>query len=434
MRYHVSTLLAQRHINVLVLDMDCIIRRDVYVDLKSPPLRDVQLIHMEEGFANGGVFYIQNASATGPAVWTHAEVFRRADAISKVRMREGVHLGTCMDQAMLNDAINAAASPQGSAYDWPSTYVTGKEHHNHAFWKENDRGKRSQRAENQAWYTSAWSFSNERYAAPVAFPNMKPEAHWNAFRSAKLENVQLKYMPLRVPQDALDEHGKPTPTDIIETFAAAPQWTFGNVQMERYNWPVVAVTHLVAASADWGDEHEWTHAGRRALMAAAGAWHGAQTFQGTLRKVVTLSSAVVQAELSHDNSKHGVAKLVQRFFAAASALGRLPAMFAVPCDLPWLERDGMARVVSDARVVVHGSKCYPATGGQNCWHEVLIYDFELVSYGLASITKHSFEDAIAASDAEHVRLRHLPPNASDGLDTVQHELLKQRCFKFYTNS
>ncbi len=49
MRYHVSTLIAQLKVNVLVLDLDCIIRRDVYVDLKRPPLQDVQLIHLEEG-------------------------------------------------------------------------------------------------------------------------------------------------------------------------------------------------------------------------------------------------------------------------------------------------------------------------------------------------------------------------------------------------
>jgi hypothetical protein len=184
-----------------------------------------------------------------------------------------------MDQALVNDAINAAASSQGSAHDWPSTYVTGASNHKHAFWQEHDRGKRSERAKGQAWYASAWSYSDERYAAPITFSGMKPEAQWQAFHSAKLENVQLKYMPLRIPLDALDEHGKLIPIDTIETFAAAPQWTFGNAEMESYNWPVVAVTHLVAASADWGDDHGWTHAGRRALMAAAGAWQGAQTYQ-----------------------------------------------------------------------------------------------------------------------------------------------------------
>jgi hypothetical protein len=426
MRYHVSTLLAQYNVNVLVLDMDCIIRRDVYVDLKLPPLQDVQLIHLEEGWANGGLFYLQNASARGPAVWTHAEVFRRADAVLRVKQRDGVDLGTVMDQAMLNDAINAAASLHGSAYNWPSTYVTGDKNHNHTFWLEHDRGKHSSRAKGQAWYDSAWSYSETRYAAPIRFSNMKPEAPWNAFRSAKLENVQLKYMPIRVPFDVLTEHENTT-----EVFAAAPQWTFGSAENERYNWPVVAVTHLVAASADWGDDRQWTHSGRRALMAAAGAWEGAQTYQGVLRKVVTLSSAVVEAELSKDNSKQGVTELVQRFFAAAAALGRLPGLFAIPCNLPWLERHEMARVVSDTRVVVHGSKCYPATGGELCWHEFLIYAFEVKSHELAVRTRDSFEDAKAASDADHVRLRHLPLNVSEGIYTVQHAQLKQKCFKFF---
>ena len=430
MRYHVSTLLAERGLNVLVLDLDCIVRRDVYVDLKSPPLADVQLIHMEEGWANGGLFYIQNATRGGPALWTHAEVFRRADAIARVRKRDGAHLGTMMDQAMVNDAINAAASPHGSADDWPSTYVTGDTAHGHPFWKERGRGDKSKRAEGQFWYQSAWSYSDARYAIPAKVADMAPADAWGQFKANRLQGVQLKYMPLRIPPDALDQAGASLASDARETFAAAPAWTFANTEFERFGWPVAAVTHLVAASADWGDDRQWTHAGRRALMAAAGAWHDARTLRGERRAVVSLSSRLVEEHVPPTADKARVAALVRRLFAVAGALDRTPAVFAVPCEMPWLERHGWARVASDWRIVVHGSKCYPAPAGQDCWHDSFIYEFEVTGGHLAR--RASFEQAQTMHEASHVRLDQLPTDEAVGTATSRYATLKQRCYKFFS--
>jgi hypothetical protein len=431
MRYHVSTLLAERSLNIMVLDLDCIIRRDVYVDLKSAPLRDVQLIHMEEGFANGGLFYIQNALRNGPALWTHAEVFRRADAIALVRHRDGAHLGTAMDQAMVNDAINAAGSPSGSAYDWPSTYVTGDGAHGHAFWAEHDRGKRSKRIDGQLWYGSAWTSSEQRYSVPAQLPDMAPAEAWAGFKANRLSGVQLKYITLQIPTDALDERGQPLFNDVRETFAAAPHWTFANTEFERFNWPVAAVTHLVAASADWGDERQWTHAGRRALMAAAGAWHNTRTVAGQHRAVASLSSRVLEKHLTANSSKQEVAALVQRLFAAAAELERMPAMFAVPCTLPWIERHQWSRVASDWRIVVHGAKCYPAPGGQDCWHDAFIYEFEVTGGHVPQRTRTSFDDARAMHEVGHVRLNHLPTDTATGTDTPRYQNLRQKCHKFF---
>jgi hypothetical protein len=156
---------------------------------------------------------------------------------------------------------------------------------------------------------------------------------------------------------------------LAETFAAAPPWTFANTEFERFNWPVAAITHLVAASADWGDDKQWTHAGRRALMAAAGAWHDARTLGGELRAVASLSSRLVEQHITVNSSKQDVSALIRSLFAAASELDRTPALFAVPCAMPWIERHAWLRVASDWRVVIHGSKCYPAPGGPDCWHD-----------------------------------------------------------------
>lgn len=73
-RYKLANDVLRLGVNVLVADLDTIFRRDVYADFKSPPMDKASLIHMEEGFANGGLFYIQNPLPNGPTLWTHDEV------------------------------------------------------------------------------------------------------------------------------------------------------------------------------------------------------------------------------------------------------------------------------------------------------------------------------------------------------------------------
>lgn len=72
-RYKLANSIARMGVNILVVDLDTIFRRDVYADLKAEPLAGASLIHMEEGFANGGLFYIHNPVPNGPALWTHDE-------------------------------------------------------------------------------------------------------------------------------------------------------------------------------------------------------------------------------------------------------------------------------------------------------------------------------------------------------------------------
>lgn len=52
-RYKLANSIVRMGVNILVIDLDTIIRRDLYADLKAPPMRDASMIHMEEGFANG---------------------------------------------------------------------------------------------------------------------------------------------------------------------------------------------------------------------------------------------------------------------------------------------------------------------------------------------------------------------------------------------
>lgn len=52
-------------------------------------------------------------------------------------------------QALLNDALNSAALPDGSAYDWPSVY-NEERNGKHPFWHdEKRRGEKSKRGPGQ---------------------------------------------------------------------------------------------------------------------------------------------------------------------------------------------------------------------------------------------------------------------------------------------
>lgn len=428
-RYAASTAAARTGTGVLVLDLDCILRRDVYADLKAPPHASAQLIHMEEGWANGGLFYMApSLPADSPTLWVHNEVFRRADIIRAFEHNESVHLGTAMDQALLNDAINSAATwPDGSARDWPSVYVTGKSSHSHTFWQTNDRGNISRRVDGDTWYKSRWSVRAagsqasghavaHGFSAEKVYHNQVADhGRWSMFQNYKLKNAQFKSMELRIPADA-----EPPPVSKrVEIFAAGLPYTFANSEFEHYGWPVAAVTHLVAATSNWDENGGWTHCGRRALLAAAGVWQTAPEDE----RYVTLSHSLVQKQ--DLETKPNFTRLLKRFFDASYRLQRKPALFGFLCsDAPWLKEDDKSRLgVYDTRVVKHDHLCYPAPAGANCWHTAYVYDFELSRNHVAARTLHSFEDASGYENHHVVRLRHLPAEVRNVFD----ERIKNDC-------
>lgn len=385
--------------SVLVIDLDCFFQRDVYADLHSEPHTKAQLVHMEEGWANGGVFYVRNsAHRSGPALWIHDEVWRRADAIKRLVHSPGGFSGTAMDQALMNDALNAAAS-NGSVHDWPSTYVTGALHHHHNFWKENDRGNISSRPPGKMWYASDWSY--EEVEVSIQMP-----ANLTVQQKERFENFQavhrrarFKYMPIRIPAD---DQNSGTNNNLSEIFAAGLPLTMSNYQMAQYGWPVSAVVHLVAASADFGEGGEWTHSGRRAIMAAAGAWDVQNQKEG-----LYLGIAPHTIQTIHFDSKESIIKTLRRLFKAAGSLRRTPAIFGVPCDrLAWATRSLLARDgVLDKRFITRNGLCYPAPGGPNCWHDSYLYSFEVSARAVPLLTA---ADAQELNSTRYVTVRHVP--------------------------
>lgn len=229
--------------------------------------------------------------------------------------------------------------------------MTGERHHSHSFWTDaHKRGERSARPQGKRWYAADWTQTPQR-AEEAAAEADRVRAWCGAECAdgtpcgaavARLASAPFKTLALRIPADAPERHAPGFVDPGVDTFAAGLISTFGSSLAEKAQCGVSAITHLVAASADWGDEGAWTHVGRRALMAAAGAWMPAPMASpgGEPKRYVSLSSALVQA--SGTATKAAVGRTLARLFAAAHALGRTPAVFGFECDTPeaapWLAR------------------------------------------------------------------------------------------------
>ena len=401
-RYKLTNDIVRRtNISVLVIDLDCFFQRDVYADLHSLPHTLAKLIHMEEGPANGGVFYVRNSAARhGPALWVHDEVWRRADIIKRMVHSPGGFSGTAMDQAMCNDALNAAASSNGSVYDWPSTYVTGPDHHNHSFWAEHNRGNISRRASGARWYASDWTF--QEVNVTIAVPPNLTDDQKKRFENFVQTYAQTKFksMQLRIPAD--DEQPG-SDKAITEVFAAALPLTLSNYPMAMHGWPVSAMVHLVGASADFGDGGDVTHTGRRALMAVNNAWNVKPTGKDTPLTYVALSQHTIES--MRFDSKDAVLQGLRALFFLAQTLNRTPAVFGIPCHkLPWVANNSLSRDgVYDRRFVVRNGMCYPAPGGRDCWS--FVYTFEISTHALPLL---SYVHAIGLNHPNFISVRTLP--------------------------
>lgn len=328
------------------------------------------------------------------------QVWRRADTCIKLNQDTGTGYFP-MDQALLNDAINSAAANL-STYSWPSLYRP--EDKDKPFWVEHDRAAKSYRAPG-TWYEAefrkrpvedAWLDEPARACgASCATPNFA------ALREEWLKGYSYKEMELRIPLDA-PERSLPG-GDAVEIFAAAPPWTFGHQEDEYRHFEISAVTHLVGCDVGF-KAHAGSHSGRRALMAAAGAWTKAPGDA----KYATLAHQLVRDE--DLATRRAVGELIQRFVAAAHELGRKPAMFGFDCSrAPWVRQRNASRLgVYDLRVVKHGDLCYPGVGGKMCNHLHFVYDFEIEHHGLPSRTVDGWHDAAEHPTAPVMHLRHLP--------------------------
>ena len=424
-RYHACTSLVRAGVNVLMMDLDTIVYRDPYPELKAPPLADVKLIHLKEGFANGGLFYMQNIAdaASSPAFWIHSHVMRTANLIVDVLFRDGANLGTMMDQALLNDNLNDAGC-NSSVYDMPSVYVTGESAHGHKHWQTvspvfgktaaelSVRGSQGQR-----WYCDFLHTDVKYdYNPPEAVPNpCEVPAHlpengeharamladtaacekaWTQYKADYLTQKSLDYLELRIPLDSVDPPSGPEGSRAMEKFAVAPEWVFGHCDSAHAGWHSSALIHLVACSADWGGK-EWTHVGRRALMVAAGAWRR-EALLGFTRNYLVVSPALMAAQKFA--TKAEASRFLQLVIAAAAAQNRMPVLPAFDCASDWMAHSSWARWgVFDHSIVKYHGACYPAPGGSSCSYHHVIGGYEFAQL-------HGASDHVVLESLEGVSL------------------------------
>ncbi|PNW79367.1 hypothetical protein CHLRE_09g412550v5 [Chlamydomonas reinhardtii] len=126
MKYYLDRLslvarVARLGFNLLMVDSDVLFLEDIYTHLKSPPLRDRQLMALRDpynGLLNCAIIYIQNARPDGPAVQLMAEVPDRierwAEGAAALKARD--RLPHCWDQMVVSDSLISAVAGRPIAF------------------------------------------------------------------------------------------------------------------------------------------------------------------------------------------------------------------------------------------------------------------------------------------------------------------------------
>ena len=109
-RYHTAAALAELGYNVLMMDIDAVVARDVYPLLQAMPDK-YKYVFQRESPVNGGFFYLRNVTSKSPCVWLLKQVERRSSLYSKYRAQypEEKPPGMPMDQDLLSGLFRVAA-------------------------------------------------------------------------------------------------------------------------------------------------------------------------------------------------------------------------------------------------------------------------------------------------------------------------------------
>ena len=357
-RYHTATSLAELGYNVLMMDADCYVARDVYPLLDAYP--QYNYIFMRESPVNGGLFYLRNVTARSPSLWLLKQVERRSTLYSKYRARFSTLRppGLPMDQDVLSALFRVAAG-NVSTYDFYEDYLRS-ENQDHPLWADYPQTPPTT--------PFGWIMTRDAHSAPWAddCPSDDPaacERYGVYVRRHGFKDVPMHTIRVCVPfdDDAYDER---VPCD---TALAGPPWLWSHGDIyERGFDASVAVTHLLGVNKNWFNMLAGSHMGRWALLVARA---GVKSAPLTSKKRIYLSKAVVEHRLKHNDSRI-FKMLIKRFAELADARDAVPVMPALPCDAPWIERADDSRLgYLDHRVVDDGAWCYPSPMG---WDSCLL--------------------------------------------------------------
>jgi hypothetical protein len=367
-RYDTTTALALMGYNVLMMDADSYVSRDVYPLLDALPWQ-YKYIFMRESPVNGGLFYLRNVTASSPSLWLLRQVERRSTLYSKytAAFPDEKSPGCPMDQDLLSGLFRVAAQAKSSTNDMWEDY-SRSENKEHTLWRAFPQTQ-------QQWGFS-WNMTTQLHSAPWAdacpsddeavCERYRAYIKRNGFKDAAHYTTRV-CVPL--DDDAYDER------QACEMALAGPPWLWSHGDIFEAGWDgSVAVTHLLGVNKNWFNKLAGSHVGRFAMLLAHA---GVRTAPVSTKRRVYLSRDVVEHRLRHKDARL-FKLLIKRLAEHADAADAVPVMPALPCNASWIERGEDTRLgYKDHRVVDDGEHCYPSPMG---WGSCLVGEHYLYPF------------------------------------------------------
>lgn len=367
-RYKLVALLLESGLNVLLLDDDVMVHRDVYHDLKRTSLAPFNL-YLMSAEVNGGCFYVQNVDRNGTLVWIFHEIVRRGTMIYDYMLATGDKLAqacTPMDQYWLA-AMLTVVSNELNPYTWPCLPSNAS-----ALWNDltpvgthvpliiDDKDRNLN--------IKTRDFLLESLA-------MTP-AKMHLCQTNTLECERLLNFHFIKQADMVHGADLKNPFNASmkrETVIRAPSFLFSTWEstlsgFDDANVPYAAIVHLVAFGGSFN--RPVTYGSRNVrwwTIQTHGLWFGRQANGFTQEKMLPhskdrymgLKAALVKQLVNITETEYKT--LIMRLATAASDEKRIPVIPALPCEAAWISKASSTRYgVDELRFrAAYNGMCYP---------------------------------------------------------------------------
>ena len=320
-RQHYVGRLVGAAINTLLLDSDVVLSRDPYPYLKAPPFSRFHAIVLGDSTGaatplhiNGGVWYVQNASTTGPLRAFYADV--DAAVASQMRQRRASEVGL-FDQTTLNRVLDWS---RGEALRRSSTAVGwhARMAHNALLWPLTPLVE-------PRWEWRCCERTPAELPAPGGTYGRSFGYRWLAIAGGTGGEERVMKAPAWLFSAESDQ--APPSTRV----------RLGAVRVDATAWAAApwVLLHFVCSAWPGSD-------GRRQAMRAWGRWRHAavaRELPAARAKHDQLRRAMIGYAAPLDAPSQPAARAALKLLAAAAAaLGRTPVLPALRCAQPLLQK------------------------------------------------------------------------------------------------
>jgi hypothetical protein len=347
-RWYVVSLMAERGYDVLFIDVDWRVFRDVYPVLNSPPLDAYHAVIMGECPINGGTAFVRGskAHARGGVLWLVREVERRT---TRMLTYGGPDPGVAMDQTVLGDALRNVQHNL-SQNDFYGQYSQSNKK-DAPFWR-----LYPQPASSPAFQ---WMNTVSKHSTPWPDCPAKTPAEcqrWSNFkREFGFENVPIRETRACTPFDS--EYYDPL--IACERIAVGPHWLWMHGEGVSHGWlGAAAGVHLLSIEKNWAAFQAGSHAGRLSLLVAEGLVDPrllpAQPFQTSLPRVP-----------AYDRPTHSYDDATAMLRVVAERSKGLVVFQNISCQSSWIQHSNLTRTgLLDWRIVqTPDGACWPSNAG-----------------------------------------------------------------------